>query len=159
MPGEGKSTTALALARTSAKHDQKTLIIDGDLRHPSLHRAFGVENDIGLIDYLSYDKPLEEIIQIDFRSGSHYILAGQAVPHSTDLLGSEKMRALIAALNEIYDLVVIDTPPVLALSDTLVLLRSVDKTVFLVQWEKTRRETAMAGENVMRDRKFRGQLR
>ena len=145
VPGEGKSTTALSLVRTAAKHDQKALIIDADLRHPSLHRAFGVENDIGLIDYLSNDTPLEEIIQIDFRSGSHYILAGQSIPHSTDLLGSEKMRALIAALSEIYDLVVIDTPPVLALSDTLVLLRSVDKTVFLVQWEKTNRETALAG--------------
>lgn len=145
VPGEGKTTTALSLVRTVAKHDQKCLIIDCDLRHASLHRAFGVENDIGLIDYLSRDIPLEEIIQIDFRSGSHYILAGPAAPHSTDLLGSEKMRALLVALGEIYDLVVIDTPPVLALSDTLVLLRSVDKTVFLVQWEKTRRETVIAG--------------
>jgi capsular exopolysaccharide synthesis family protein len=145
VPSEGKSTTALSLARTAAKAEQKCLIIDGDLRHPSLHRAFGVENDIGLIDYLSTDTPLEEIVQIDFRSGAHYILAGQAVPHTTDLLGSEKMRALLMALREIYDLVVIDTPPVLALSDTLVLVRSVDKTVFLVQWEKTRRETSIAG--------------
>ena len=145
VPGEGKSTTAMSLARTAAKHDQKCMIIDGDLRHPSLHKAFGVENDSGLIDYLSFDRPLEEIIQIDFRSGAHYILAGQSIPHSTDLLGSEKMRALLAALSEVYDLVVIDTPPVLALSDTLVLLRSVDKTVFLVQWEKTRRDTALAG--------------
>jgi len=107
VPGEGKSTTALSLARTAAKADQNCLMIDADLRHPSLHRAFGVENDIGLIDYLSTDTPLEEIIQIDFRSGAHYILAGQAVPHTTDLLGSVKMRALIAALREIYDLVVI----------------------------------------------------
>ena len=145
VPGEGKSTTALALVRTAAKLDQKCLIIDGDLRHPSLHKTFGIENEIGLIDYLNFDRPLEEIIQIDFRSGAHYILAGQSIPHSTDLLGSEKMRALLAALREVYDLVVIDTPPVLALSDTLVLLRSVDKTVFLVQWEKTRRETALAG--------------
>ena len=145
VPSEGKSITALALARTTAKHDQKCLIIDGDLRYPSLHKAFGVENEIGLIDYLSRNTPLEEIIQIDFRSGAHYILAGQSIPHSTDLLGSEKMRALLAALGDIYDLVVIDTPPVLALSDTLVLLRRVDKTVFLVQWEKTRRETVFAG--------------
>ena len=145
VPGEGKSTTALSLARTVAKHGQKCLIIDGDLRHPSLHRAFDVDNEIGLIDYLSSNTPLEEIVQIDFRSGSHYILAGQSIPHTTDLLGSEKMRALLTALGEVYDLVVIDTPPVLALSDTLVLLRFVDKTVFLVQWEKTRRETAIAG--------------
>ena len=145
VPGEGKSTTALALARTAAKHSQKCLIIDGDMRHPSLHRAFGVDNDVGLIDYLSRDMPLEEIVQVDFKSGAHYILAGQTVPHSTDLLGSEKMRGLLAALSDVYDLVVVDTPPVLALSDTLVLLRSVDKTIFLVQWEKTRRETVIAG--------------
>ena len=145
VPGEGKSTTALALARTTAKHGQKCLIIDGDMRHPSLHRAFGVDNDVGLIDYLSRDMPLEEIVQVDFKSGAHYILAGQTVPHSTDLLGSEKMRGLLAALSDVYDLVVVDTPPVLALSDTLVLLRSVDKTIFLVQWEKTRRETVIAG--------------
>ena len=145
VPDEGKSTTALALARTTAKYDQKCLIIDGDLRKPSLHKAFGVTNDLGLIDYLSRDTPLEEIIQIDFRSGAHYILAGQSIPHSTDLLGSEKMRALLAALGDVYDLVIIDTTPVLAMSDTLVLLRSVDKTIYLVQWEKTRRETALAG--------------
>ncbi len=145
VPGEGKSTTALALVRTAAKHGQKCLIIDGDMRHPSLHQAFGVDNDIGLIDCLSRDMPLEEIVQIDFKSGAHYILAGQSIPHSTDLLGSEKMRGLLAALSDVYDLVVIDTPPVLVLSDTLVLLRSVDKTIFLVQWEKTRREIAIAG--------------
>jgi succinoglycan biosynthesis transport protein ExoP len=145
VPGEGKSTTALALARTAAKHSQKCLIIDADLRHPSLHRAFGVGNDIGLIDYLSRGMALEDIVQIDFKSGAHYILAGQSAPHSTDLLGSEMMRAMLAALREVYDLVVVDTPPVLALSDTLVLLRSVDKTIFLVQWEKTWRETALAG--------------
>ena len=145
VPGEGKSTTALALARTAAKHGQTCLIIDADLRHPSLHRAFGVGNDIGIIDYLSRGMVLEDIVQIDFKSGAHYILAGQSVPHSTDLLGSEKMRGMLAALSEVYDLVVVDTPPVLALSDTLVLLRSVDKTIFLVQWEKTRRETALAG--------------
>ena len=145
VPGEGKTTTALALARTAAKHSQKCIIIDGDMRHPSLQRAFGVDNDVGLIDYLSRDMPLEEIVQVDFKSGAHYILAGQTVPHSTDLLGSEKMRGLLAALSDVYDLVVVDTPPVLALSDTLVLLRSVDKTIFLVQWEKTRRETVIAG--------------
>lgn len=145
IPNEGKSTVAVSLARTAAKQGQKCLIIDGDMRSPSLQNFFEVENDIGLIDYLSSDTPLEEIIQIDFRSGCHYILAGEAASHPTDLLGSEKMRSLITALGDIYDLVIIDTPPVLALSDTLVLLRNVDKTVFLIRWEKTKRETALAG--------------
>ena len=145
IPGEGKSTTALALARTAAKQGQKCIIIDADLRHPGMHEAFDVPNDVGLIDYLGQDMPLEEIVQIDFKSGAHFVLAGQTVPHAIDLLGSERMRALLASLSEVYDLIVIDTPPVLALSDTLVLLRYVDKTIFLVRWEKTRRETLLAG--------------
>ncbi len=145
IAGEGKSTTVLALARMAAKQGQKCIIIDADLRHPGMHKAFDVSNDVGLIDYLGRDVPFEEIVQIDFKSGAHFVLAGQTVPHSIDLLGSEKMRGLLASLREVYDLIVVDTPPVLALSDTLVLLRYVDKTVFLVRWGTTRRETLLAG--------------
>lgn len=145
LPGEGKSTTAVALARTAAKAGQKCLIIDCDMRHPRLHEAFGVPNDLGLMDYLSDEAALEDVVHVDFKSGAHFILAGRNIPHAADLVGSEKMRRLLTALKKAYDFIVIDTPPVLALSDTMVLLRHVDKAVFLVRWEKTRREAAAAG--------------
>ena len=144
IPGEGKTTTALALARTAARHGQKCIIIDADLRDPSLHEAFGVPNGLGLIDHLSRGAAIDDLVQIDFKSGLHYIVSGPTVPHPADLLGSTKMRSLLRALERTYDLVVLDTPPVLAMSDTLVLLRHVDKTVFLVRWEATRRESALA---------------
>ncbi|MEQ9349251.1 MAG: protein tyrosine kinase, partial [Alphaproteobacteria bacterium] len=71
--------------------------------------------------------------------------AGSRHPHPADLLGSAEMRSLVGRLAELYEFVVLDTPPVLAVSDALVLVRIVDKTIFLARWEKTRRETVLAG--------------
>jgi len=150
IPGEGKSTTALALARTAAKAGQKCLIIDADLRKPTLHDALDVPDGVGLIDYLSRDVPLEDMIHIDFRSGAHFILAGRVAPHPADLLGSAKMRGLVRALRDAYDLVIIDTAPVLAMSDALVLMREVDKTIFLVRYERTPRDLVQAGIRELR---------
>ena len=75
----------------------------------------------------------------------HYISAGSRTPHPTDLLNSQKMKALIALLSQQYDMVVLDTPPLLAVSDTLVFARQVEKSVFVVRWEKTRRDTVATG--------------
>lgn len=145
VPGEGKTTTAIALARTAAKAGQRSIVIDADLRNPSLHRALEVKNDQGLIDILGGKAGFEDIVRIDFPSGAHFVVAGPAVPHPADLLGSGPMKALLRMLSETYDLVIIDTPPVLAVSDTLVLQRGVDKTVYVVRWEKTRRDIAVNG--------------
>lgn len=145
MPGEGKTSTALALARAAAKAGQKALVIDADLRNPSLHRALEVKNDHGLIDVLGGKAGFEDVVRIDFPSGAHFVVAGPAAPHPADLLGSSPMKALLRVLAETYDLVVIDTPPVLAVSDTLVLQRGVDKTVYVVRWESTRRDIAVNG--------------
>ncbi len=139
VPGEGKTTAALALARAAAKSGQKVLVIDCDLRKPSLHNALQVPNSQGIVDYLSHEKELEDVIEIDFKSEAHYILAGPSVSNATDVLASNLMSELLEALADTYDLVLLDTPPVLAVSDTLVLGRQVDKTVFIVEWNRTRR--------------------
>ena len=144
VSSEGKTATSLSIAALSARTGQRTIIIDCDLRHPSVHVALNVPNTQGLSNYLSGQCALDEVVDIDLISGVHYITAGGRTPHPTDLLSSQQMKALLAHLSQQYDLVVIDTPPLLAVSDTLVLARQVEKTAFVVRWQKTRRETVVA---------------
>jgi capsular exopolysaccharide synthesis family protein len=145
VPGEGKTTTALALAAASAASGARTLIIDCDLRQPSLQKNLGVENGAGLADFLAGQRDLEELVHVEPKSGLYYVLAGKRPPSPTDLLGSLRMRRLLQQLADAFDLVVLDSPPVLAVSDALLLVRQADTTIFVVRWEKTRRDVAMTG--------------
>ena len=145
VPGEGKTTTALALASAAAASGQRTIIVDCDMRQPSLHSNLGVKNDLGLSDYLTGNAALEDLIHIDDRSGLHYICAGRLPPSPTDLLGSNRMKQLLQQLSAAFQMVMLDTPPILAVSDALLLVRTVDKTIFVVRWERTRRDIAVNG--------------
>jgi len=145
IPGEGKTSTALSIAITAAKSGQRVCILDCDLRNSSLHVYLDVPNQRGLSDYLGGQAELEDVIEIHPSSTMHYVTAGSRAPNPTDMLSSDEMRQLIIRLGEMYDMVVFDTPPLMAVSDALVLMRDVDRTLFLVRWEKTRRETVLAG--------------
>ena len=145
IPNEGKTSTALSIACQSAKSGQRCIVIDCDLRQSAVHVHFGQANRLGLSDYLAGNARLEEVIEIDPISGAHFICAGTRAPNPIDLLGSPQMRRLIKALSQAYDLVVLDTPPVLAVSDALVMVRHVDATLFLIRWERTRRQAAVSG--------------
>lgn len=145
IPGEGKTSTALSIAITAAKSGQRVCVLDCDLRNSSLHGYLDVPNQRGLADYLSGQAELEDVIEIHPSSTMHYVTAGSRAPNPTDMLSSDEMRQLIVRLGEMYDMVVFDTPPLMAVSDALVLMRDVDRTLFLVRWEKTRRETVIAG--------------
>ena len=145
VSAEGKTSTSLAVAALSARSGQRSIIVDCDLRRPSVHVALNVPNRLGLSNYLSGQCSLDDVIDIDLVSGVHYITAGGRAPHPTDLLSSSQMKALIALLAQQYDIVVLDTPPLLAVSDTLVLTRQVEKSIFVVRWQKTARETVVSG--------------
>jgi polysaccharide biosynthesis transport protein len=145
IPNEGKTSTALSIACQSAKSGQRCIVLDCDLRQSAVHVHFGVANRIGLADYLVGKARLEEVIDIDPVSGVHFVPAGTRAPNPIELLGSVQMRRLIKALSQAYDMVILDTPPVLAVSDALVMVRHVDATVFLIRWEKTRRQAAVSG--------------
>ncbi|MCH9053368.1 MAG: polysaccharide biosynthesis tyrosine autokinase [Proteobacteria bacterium] len=151
LPGEGKTTIVISLARMLSSIGQKVLVIDGDLRKPTLHRAFGVSGTPGLVDCLNDLATLEAAVQVDEKSGAHLLPAGTQAVHPPNLLGSQAMERLLFALSKNYDLVIVDSAPVIAVSDTLVLARMVDKVVFMVQWRDTRRETAANGLRQIRN--------
>lgn len=145
VPAEGKTSTAVSVARAAAKAGQRTILVDCDLRKPSVHESLQVSNGHGVVEVLTGATDLDDAIEIDLKSGLHYITAGAKAPNPPDALGSVAMRQLIDELESRYDLVILDTPPVLPVSDSLVLLRHVDKAVFLVRWGSTKREAVLAG--------------
>lgn len=145
VPNEGKTSTTLSLAVLAARSGQRVLVLDCDWRHPRVHRYFDMTNTVGMTDYLTGGAPLEDIIELEPLSGVHFIPAGKHVPNPPDLMASDAMKQLLGQLSDMYDLILLDTPPMLAVSDALVLVRLVDKVVFVVRWAHTKRETVIAG--------------
>jgi capsular exopolysaccharide synthesis family protein len=141
VPAEGKTTVAVSLARLVAARGRKVLIIDCDLRHPSLHRSFGSPLSPGLVEVLSGTVPLEDALHQDRKSNAHVMPAGKRTPPAAELVGSERMRGLLAELAGAYDMIILDSAPVLAVSETRMLPRLVDKTVFIVRWAATHQKT------------------
>ncbi|MFI4986421.1 MAG: GumC family protein [Alphaproteobacteria bacterium] len=144
VPGEGKTSTAVSIATTAARARLRTIIVECDVLRPSLYLALGCTIGPGLGDYLSGRATIEEIVRVDATSGAHYVTAGEPMPNASDLLDGDGLKLLINGMREVYDLVVIDSPPVLAVSDTVVVQRLVDETIFLVRWKKTPRDIVYA---------------
>ncbi|MFZ4761645.1 MAG: GumC family protein [Alphaproteobacteria bacterium] len=148
-PREGKSSFSLSFARVAAMSGQRVILIDCDLRRPTMHKNLGVENNQGMVELLSQHRPFEEFLHVDALSGLHYITAGQSVPNPLDLLSSQSMRQLLRQLRDKYDLVLVDSPPVLAVSDPRVLATMADKTLFMCRWGETPRQVAKNGVKQM----------
>ncbi|HWA42743.1 MAG TPA: polysaccharide biosynthesis tyrosine autokinase [Hypericibacter adhaerens] len=144
LPKEGKTSLALAYARLLAKAGRKVVVVDCDLRRSDLCQRLGLRRKAGLSDYIRGTAELDDILHPDLRSNAVIVPAGTAPGTSaTDVLGSERLSAFLGALAEHYDQVIIDTPPVMAVSDAQILCRLVDKTIFVVRWERTRADTAV----------------
>jgi polysaccharide biosynthesis transport protein len=120
------------------------LLIDGDLRHPSVSRYFGLETNNGLVDFLTGVAPFEEAV---LRLGGVTVLpAGSKSQNPPDLLGSDRMRLLVEKLRAIFDYIIIDSPPLGPVIDGRVLGQLADKVIFIVRWQMTTRE--MVAQNV-----------
>lgn len=133
---EGKSTIAANLAATFARQGQKTLLVDGDLRRPTVKVTFGINQIEGLTNFLtakseSYSK--EKIIYKTHRDNLTVIPSGSTAPSPLELLKSKKMNKLMRELSKDYDRVIYDIPPVLAVSDAQVLAGKVDGTILVVR--------------------------
>ncbi len=145
LPAEGKTTLSTWLARLTAKSGEKVIVIDCDLRRPNIHRLMRQSNDMTIVDYLTGDAPLESVVSKDEASGAHVIYA-RSVPNSAlDLISSKKMSQLIESLKQAYDLVILDTPACLAVSDARLLANESDYTLYIVEWDKTPREVVTTG--------------
>ncbi|MGE5146038.1 MAG: GumC family protein [Candidatus Eiseniibacteriota bacterium] len=151
VPEEGKSAVSLSLSRVVARSGQKVALIDCDLRRPAIHSRLNLPAKPGLVELLAHRAQFKDIVRVDKESGAHIIPAGELAPNPTDLLGSEQMQKLLADLSKVYDFVVLDCSPVLAVTDARVLARRVDKVVYVVQWEQSRRETAAFGLKQLQD--------
>ncbi|CAB1275785.1 GumC family protein [Candidatus Nitrosacidococcus tergens] len=140
--GEGKSTSAVSLAIQFAQAGQKTLIIDGDLRNPSLHRIFEMDNSVGLTNYLAGNASPAEISQGTIVPNLFMISSGPLPPDPAELLGSAKMISLLSIAQEKFDHIIIDSPPVLGLADALIIGNLVEATLFVVAAGQTRKAFA-----------------
>ena len=132
-PGEGKSTTLNNLAFTCAKGGYNVLVVDADLRRPTQHGFFEVDNNFGLTDYLTGKADLEEITRTTKIDNLSFIPSGQIPDGAVGILNSQRMVEMIAKAKGLYDLVFFDSPPILGVSDGSVLASEVDVTVMVVQ--------------------------
>ena len=134
--GEGKSTTVLNLATVFAQSGQRVLVVDSDLRRPTLHKLLHVSNNVGLTNYLLKQNPLEEVIQTTAISTLDFLASGKMPSSSLSILSSDKMKSLIGELKQRYDFVFFDSPPIMGVSDASVLAREVDATLQVIQYRR-----------------------
>ena len=142
IPGEGKTTTASCLATLQSHVGKKTILIDADTRQPNCHVQTGIEREPGLVDVLCGKVHLHKAIHSNDWSPLSILPAGMATPNSPNLLGSSRMRELLETLRSEYELIIIDSPPVMAASDARILSQYADATVMVAKWASTRREVA-----------------
>lgn len=128
---EGKSTTVANLAIVMGQDDKHILLIDCDMRKPVVHRRFGLLNR-GLSNCFAEDLPLKEVIQADVFPNLDVVTSGPVPPNPAELLGSKKMKALLQEAAEAYDYVFLDMPPVLAVTDAVLMSSQVDGTVLVL---------------------------
>jgi len=132
-PNEGKSTSAFALAAVLASTGKRILLIDGDMRNPSLHQMLGIKNSAGLSNNLSGTDDLAQLIHPKTAFGFDAMTAGPIPPNAAELLSSTRMRDLVTKLGATYDTVIIDAPPVLGLADIPLLANSVEGVIYTIE--------------------------
>ncbi len=145
QPREGKTTFASCLARISAISGKRVLIIEADLRKPTVHRVMGVPQSPGLADYWRGEAGRADIVHEDKTTGAWVIPSGRLGIDPTRVLSDANVHQLIAELGREFDLVIVDSPPLMAVSDARLLAPEVDATLFVVRWGKTHREVVRQG--------------
>lgn len=145
IAGEGKSTLISNLAIVNAKNGKRVLLIDADLRKPNLHRIFELSNKSGLTNLLinySKDNILNYTQQVECQSNLSLLTAGVVPPNPSELIGSHKMKLFIRDASELFDTILIDTPPVGIVTDAAILSTRVSGTLFVISYDNVKVELA-----------------
>lgn len=138
--GEGKTTTISNLAVAYAHEGKKVLLIDADLRHPSVQAVFKVSNKTGLSNLLANQCSYEDTVQLSGIENLSLVTAGPTPPNPTELLSSGKLRDLIEIWKENYDIILLDTSPIMVVADGLIVASISDGVIFVVKAGKVKRE-------------------
>jgi polysaccharide biosynthesis transport protein len=134
--GEGKSTTIFNLATVFAQNGARVLLVDSDLRRPSLHKLLNVSNSVGLTNFLLKQNTIEEVIQTTNLPTLHFLPSGKLPSSSLGILNSNQMREFILKARERYDFVFFDSPPIMGVSDASILASEVDIALLVIQYRK-----------------------
>ena len=138
-PGEGKSTTSGNLALTLAEGESRVLLVDCDMRKPSMHKNFRVTNTYGIADILLQRKKVMDVAHM-YNKNLSIITAGKVPPNPAEMLGSKAMSAFLEEMKEHFDYIILDTPPVQVVADAQILSTKVDGKIIVVRAGVTKKE-------------------
>lgn len=144
QPSEGKTTTSYAIAQGFARMGRKVLLVDVDLRRPSLHRRIGLDNEKGMSTLLTNQDSIHHVVKPSGLTNLDVITSGPVPPSPTELIASTRMEELIEELSARYDVVVFDSPPILGLADAPLMSALVDGVIFIIESERARRGSLKA---------------
>lgn len=146
---EGKSTTASNLAAVYAQQGLKVLLIDADLRKPTVHYTFRLENHAGLTNVLTRQSTLGQSVQETEVRDLYVLTSGPIPPNPSELLASHQMEELLKEMKQQFDMVIFDTPPILAVADAQILANQVDASILVVSSGKTEKEAALKAKELL----------
>jgi len=154
VQAEGKSTLAVNLANIYAARGAKVCLVNLDIRRPSIHRFFGIKNDIGIVEYVTGDEPLEKVIR-HTAQGVDIINSGSKTPFPTKILSSPKMNEAFDSLKKMgYDYIIADNAPVLLVTDALLTSSYTDGFLFVASQHISKKKDTANGLNILKNAKI-----
>ena len=148
-PGEGKSTTVANLAVTFAQQGKKVLLVDADMRKPTVHYTFNQTNTFGMTSVLTKQVSLEEAISETSVENLYVLTSGPIPPNPSELLSSKSMEQIFQTSENLFDIVLFDTPPLLAVTDAQILANRCDGTVLVVYSGKTEKDQLLKAKELL----------
>ncbi|CAI3346770.1 CpsD/CapB family tyrosine-protein kinase [Enterococcus cecorum] len=146
-PGEGKSTSSANLAVVFAQAGRRVLLVDADMRKATVHKIFGLSNEVGLSNLVSGQQSASSVIQPSGVDNLSVMTAGPTPPNPAELLNSHRMNVVIEELYQMFDLIVFDLPPVMTVADGLIMASKTDGTVVVIREGVTRKDSIIEAKN------------